>query len=227
MDRIQVINELMQQKGLRNYIEIGVFNGNVFFKIKSGFKVAVDPDFRFDWLRKCGKAIVNPYNLMNHYFEKTSDDFFANDASTLLLNRKIDIALIDGMHEYAYALRDVENVLKYLNDDGIILLHDCNPMTPDAAISAAEWRLNGSKGVWNGDVWKTILNIRSLRSDLTAFVLDCDHGLGIVVKRPSVTLPFSFENIDDFTFEDFRANRNHWLNLQRPEYLFEFFGLTK
>src|SRR5665647_2157764 len=149
MDRLQLIQSLMKQKRLKNYLEIGVFNGHIFFKIKSKFKIAVDPEFRFDSLRKWGKTLLNPYNLFNKYFSKTSDDFFNQDAKELFAHRKIQIALIDGMHEYEYALRDVENTLNNLSDDGVIILHDCNPQTKAEGGTFEEWVLRGSRGVWN------------------------------------------------------------------------------
>ena len=116
MDRLKAIVLLMKQKGLRKYLEIGVFNGHILFKIQSTFKIAVDPDFAFDNARKLGKIFLNPFNLFNKYFEKKSDDFFATDATNVIGANKIDISLIDGMHEYGFALRDMENVLLYLRD---------------------------------------------------------------------------------------------------------------
>lgn len=158
MNRVKLIQLLMKQKGLKNYLEIGVFNGHVFFRVKSTFKIAVDPEFKFDVLRKIGKTIINPYNIFNKYFLKTSDDFFKQNAPPLFQKNKIDIALVDGMHEYAYALRDVENILNYLSNDGVIIMHDCNPATKEAARTYEEWNKAGSTGQWNGDVWKAIVH---------------------------------------------------------------------
>jgi hypothetical protein len=98
MDRISLITELMAKKNLTNYLEIGVFNGRVFFRVKSTFKIAVDPAFAFDAMRKLGKVFINPHNLFNQYFEKTSDDFFAQDAPRLFAHRQCNLSLIDGMH---------------------------------------------------------------------------------------------------------------------------------
>ena len=47
MDREKVILQLMREKNLKNYLEIGVFNGHIFFRVKGNFKIAVDPEFRF------------------------------------------------------------------------------------------------------------------------------------------------------------------------------------
>ena len=226
MDRLTIIRLLMTKKKLKNYLEIGVFNGHIFFRIRSSFKIAVDPEFRFDALRKAGKIILNPYNLYNRYYRKPSDDFFREDAPSLLSKKHIDISLIDGMHEYGYALRDIENTVKYLSDDGVIIVHDCNPLTPESACSFKQWEARGFTGTWNGDVWKAILHIRSLRKDLTAFVLDTDHGLGVVVKKPAERLlDFSAEQIGALGFDDFDRNRKEWLGLQPESYLHEFFGV--
>ncbi len=228
MNRVTLIRSLMKQKRLRNYLEIGVFNGHVFFRIKSTFKIAVDPEFQFDFLRKVGKIIINPYNLFNKYFSKTSDDFFSEDAPKLLAQKKIDVALVDGMHEYAYALRDVENMLNYLGSGGLIIMHDCNPATKEAGRSCEEWKATGSSGKWNGDVWKAIVHLRSLRKDIDVFVLDCDYGLGIITKRePENTLNFSVEQIKSFTYEDFNVNRVKWLNLKPATYSYEYFKLEQ
>jgi hypothetical protein len=226
MDRLLILQTLMKQKKLKNYLEIGVFNAHIFFKVKSNFKIAVDPEFRFDSARKAGKIVLNPYNLFNTYVEKTSDDFFAQDAKKLLAKKKIDIALIDGMHEYAYALRDVENTLQYMSDDAVIIMHDCNPATKQAAISFSDWKANEFVGVWNGDVWKSIVHLRSLRNDINVFVLDCDFGLGIITKRkPENILPYKEQDIRNFTYEDLNNNRQHWLNLKPANYFYEFFGV--
>jgi hypothetical protein len=226
MDRLQIVQTLMKQKKLNNYLEIGVFNAHIFFKVKSNFKVAVDPEFRFDGLRKAGKMLVNPYNFYNRYFEKTSDDFFGEDAPALLENKKIDIALIDGMHEYAYALRDVENTLRYMSESAVIIMHDCNPQTKQSSVSFSEWKANHFEGIWNGDVWKAIVHLRSLRNDINVFVLDCDHGLGIITrKNPESKLGFRQEEIPGLRYEDLDENRKVWLNLKPENYFYEYFGL--
>ncbi|MRS60038.1 class I SAM-dependent methyltransferase [Larkinella terrae] len=224
MNRLDVIEALMRQKKLKNYLEIGVANGHIFFRVKSSFKLAVDPAFSFDRLRRVGKAILNPANLANQYFEKTSDAFFAEDAERVIATTPLQLALIDGMHEYQFALRDVENTLHYLSDDGVIILHDCNPLTPGAAVPYEEW----VEGQWNGDVWKTVVHLRSQRPDLNVFVLDTDQGLGIVTrKKPESMLDFTPSQIARLTYEDFAQNRTHWLNLKSPDYFYAYFGIEK
>jgi len=227
MDRLKLIKGLIKKRKYRNYLEIGVFNGHILFRIKSKMKIAVDPAFRFTWSRKWGKILLNPNNLRNTYFEKTSDAFFGEDAERVFgTGRKVHIALIDGMHEYAYALRDVENTLRYLDDGGVIVMHDCNPITADAAVSFEAWNDKKSGTPWNGDVWKTIIYLRSMRKDIHVLVLECDQGLGIIMKgEPENMLNFTEEEIRSFTYDDLQRNRTAWLNLKPAEYARTFFGL--
>lgn len=225
MNRLTAIRSLMTKKGLNNYLEIGVFNGHVFFRVKSKFKIAVDPAFAFDTTRKIGKIFANPFNLFNKYFSKTSDAFFAEDAPKLFTQKKVQTALVDGMHEYSFALRDVENTLHYLADDGVIIIHDCNPKTEQEAGTYQQWKALG-EGQWNGDVWKTILHLRSYRNDINVFVLDCDQGLGIITKgKPENTLNHTLNEIHSFTYKDFDANRKQWLNLKPASFFYEYFKL--
>jgi hypothetical protein len=226
LSRLSVIKALIKHKHLKNYLEIGVFNGHVFFRVPSFSKVAVDPEFRFDGWRKLGKDLVNPSNLFNKYFEVTSDDFFASEAPRLYGSKKIQLALVDGMHQYDYALRDVENTLKFATGDVAIILHDCNPATKQAASTFEEWESNNFSYQWNGDVWKAIVHLRSLRKDLTSFVLDADFGLGIVVRKTNERpLRFSADQIRDLTYDELNKNRKEWLGLQPPSYFFDFFGI--
>lgn len=224
MDRSEVIQYLINKKHYKRYLEIGVFNGEVFFKIKVRLKFAVDPVFRFVREEKLKRMYMNSSNILARYFAKISDDFFKNDAPRLFSKKKIDICFIDGMHEYDFVKNDVLNTLKYLNEDGVIILHDCNPLTAEAEVSYSAWEKRGFTGEWNGDVWKMILYLRSLRDDVNVFTLDTDQGLGIITKgRPGTILNFTEQQIRELNFIDFDSNRNEWLNLKPESFLMETF----
>lgn len=91
-----------------------------------------------------------------------SSDTFFDKEHTFLSKTGLDIAFIDGLHTFSQTLKDVQNTLRYLNKKGVIVLHDCNPLSEVAALPAKSIReiqkLNppGFTGIWNGDVWKTI-----------------------------------------------------------------------
>ncbi len=226
--RLSLIQSLIDKNQYTNYLEIGVSIGTVFFRIKCKNKIAVDPEFGFSKFKVLTRSIRlnNPSNLSARYFEKTSDDFFADDAKRVI-RQKLGVCLVDGMHEYAYALRDIQNTLEYLSDEGVIVIHDCNPKGAENACTYNEWKQRGFTGEWNGDVWKAIVYLRSMEPSLNIFVADTDYGLGIITKKPVETLdplPFkSFEEIKALDFAELDKNRKEWLNLKPKEYLNEYF----
>jgi len=223
--KIFLIQDLINKYDYKTYLEIGVFQGQVFFNIKCKNKIAVDPHFLFSKRHILKRRILNPHNFSAKYFEKTSDAFFASDADSL---KSIDICLIDGMHEFRYSLNDFNNVFNKLSDNGVIIMHDCNPLSELTAGSFETLKASNEIGEWHGDVWKTIVYLRSFRKDLNVFVADCDHGLGIITKRKPTDsmLNFdSFESIDKLTYKDLENNRRDFLNLKDESYLLEFFGL--
>jgi methyltransferase family protein len=138
--------------------------------------------------------------------------------------------LIDGLHTYEQVVRDVENTVRYLRDDGIIFLHDCNPATELISRRAESWddfiaQQKGPLviGVWSGDVWKSIVYLRSMRDDLRVTVLKCDMGVGVVRKgSPESRLSYSPAEIQALSYAELAADRKRLLNLKPPRYLDEF-----
>ncbi len=233
MERQQVIQQLIDNRNYKTYLEIGVLGGYVFFGIKCSRKIAVDPEFRFNWRGRLGETIRNPYNINAKFFEATSDAFFEKDASSVFRQRKLEIALIDGMHEFDYVLNDVNNCLRYLSDNGVLILHDCNPLTPEAAVPFNAWKERGYSGHWNGDTWKVIPYLKKHRPDLDVFVADCDHGLGVISRNAHATVSTDAARLpEDVGREEFRSmaysdlekHRKELLNLKPESHLAQFVG---
>ena len=226
LNRIKGVKRALAGRTTPVYLEIGVSKGQAFRQIVADEKIAVDPAFRIS--KECREQ-ADAGGRITHYFETTSDDFFARNAD-FLEQRPIDVALIDGMHTYEQVVRDVENTVRYLRDDGIIFLHDCNPPFALAARRAESWddfvaQQRGPLviGIWNGDVWKAIVHLRSTRDDLRIAVLDCDQGVGIVRKgAPESRLSYTPAQIKALTYGDLAADRKHLLNLKSPRYLSDF-----
>jgi hypothetical protein len=53
----------------------------------------------------------------------SSDDFFAQDHGL----ERYDLIFIDGLHEEDQCLRDLDNSLQRLSEEGFIIAHDVNP----------------------------------------------------------------------------------------------------
>jgi len=230
LNRVKAVQRALAGRVSPRYLEIGVSKGLAFRNISADEKIAVDPAFR---LSEPSRAQADAKARVTHYFETTSDDFFANKAA-LLEQRPVDVALIDGLHTYEQVVRDVENTVRYLKDDGVIFLHDCNPPFELAGRRADSWdefmaQQSGPLkiGIWNGDVWKAIVELRSTRPDLLVGVLKCDQGVGFVRKgSPESTLPYSPEQVAELTYADLKADRTRLLNLKPPRYLGEFLAMS-
>lgn len=229
LDRMQVVQELLTRLGRGTYLEIGVQLGESLLPIKAGLKLGVDPALRIPWLKRMALAARN--RLLDEevrLFEMTSDRFFADNVP-LLSDRKIDVALVDGLHTYAQSLRDVENCLRFLSPRGVVVMHDCNPPTEaigrPAPSHAEAMRLNYPDlgRTWCGDVWKAVVHLRTVRQDVRAFVLDSDLGIGIVLPGKSDGAPaLRPQDLDSMTYRDFDRDRRTLLDLRSPEYFWEF-----
>lgn len=203
VNRTTIIQNLINTRNYKNYLEIGVQSGVNFFQISADYKVAVDPCFTMEGDQKS----INP---SDHFYELTSNDFFESKNPVTLKEKSLDIAFIDGMHTFEQSREDVLNTLKYLKDDGIIIMHDCYPQNEAAAHPDMDTaiRMPSFTGAWNGDVWKTIVWFRSIRPDLNAYTLDTDNGLGIVTKQnlssaSKPSLEYNEEQIKEMTYKDF------------------------
>ena len=225
-NRIRAVQRALDGRVNPVYLEIGVSKGQAFRRIRADQKIAVDPVFR---VSKSTRQLADSKARVTHYFETTSDSFFADQAA-FLAERPIDVALIDGLHTYEQVVHDVENTVRYLKDDGVIFLHDCNPALELIGRRAETWEDFVAQqkgplviGIWSGDVWKSIVYLRSLRHDLRVAVLKCDTGVGIVRKgTPESQLTYTPAQIEALSYSDLAADRKRLLNLKPPRYLNEF-----
>jgi hypothetical protein len=222
MNRIDVIQKIIRKTGAKYYLEIGVSRGDCFLSIKARRKVAVDPKFNLPQERKLK---IRWRNRRSQYHELTSDDFF----SKVRFPHSFDVIFIDGLHTYGQSLKDVENALGILGQNGVIIMHDCNPLDPATAYPAQSYAhaaslgLPGWNGGWMGDVWKTICHLRSQRTDLKVFVLDCDFGLGIITRGAADdVLGLAAGELQKMDYHSLADNRRKLLNLKGEDYFPEF-----
>ena len=145
----------------------------------------------------------------------TSDAFFRGPGRRL---GPFSVVFVDGLHTAEQSHRDVLNALSVLEDGGLVIVHDCNPESVAAAApTLAEARsLPGHLHHWNGDVFRTIVRLRT-RRDLRVVVVDVDQGVGIVARRANdAPLDLTEDEIDALTYADLAANRRHLLGLVPP-----------
>lgn|SRR5690554_1259606 len=204
--RTEIINFLFSLKeGDTNYLEIGVRNPEHNFKhIKAGTKYSVDPGVEFK---------ENPVD-----FQMTSDVFFQKlSANEILSNEiKFDVIFIDGLHLAHQVDRDIQNALKYIKDDGFIVLHDCNPPTEWHARESYTYLNTPAHGLWNGTTWKAFLKWRCNPS-IYSCCIDTDWGVGILSKHYQIGK--SIEPVNPFfEFAILENDRKNLMNLVDFEY---------
>ena len=144
MNRIKAVQQALDGRVKRVYLKIGVEYGRAFGRISADEKIAVDPAFK---LSARSRRLADAKARGTHYFETTSDAFFANETA-FLEQHGIDVALIDGLHSYRQVVRDIENTLRYLRDDGVIVLHDCNPANASIACPAPSFAALRAQNHW-------------------------------------------------------------------------------
>jgi len=123
------INFLIKKFNFKSYLEIGVFNGHTFNNVQCEQKHGIDPVGGSANLVYGGKQMTDsaganiliPYNPAQYQF--TSDEFF----TFLNPEKKYDIIYVDGDHRVEFVDRDIENSLKHVSENGIIIVDDISP----------------------------------------------------------------------------------------------------
>jgi hypothetical protein len=210
------INRAIQATKGTTYVEIGISDGACFRQITAPRKIGIDP---------APRGFGTNLGPGESFFKMTSDEFFSQRAAEVLQSGTIDVALVDGLHEFDQALRDVLNLERYISPSGVIFMHDCNPLTPKHEGPAYD-------GIWNGDVWKVAYYVKRYRPDLSFFTLDCDQGVGVVTgfKRvPGRELPSSLvlDECRSLDYDYLKDNRSELLHLSNPYFSRYFFWKHK
>jgi len=188
--RKDIVQNIIEKKKYKKYLEIGCFDDELFNYIKCSKKVGVDP-------------------VSGGTIRKTSDQFFENNEELF------DCIFIDGLHEYHQVRKDILNSIKFLNDGGVILLHDCLPNNYfEQAIPRCQW-------TWNGDVWKAIVEFRK-EKNVDIYTCYADFGIGVILKRPNQNLlNFSKQDYSKLKFEEYFHNHKNLMNIIEYEKLME------
>ncbi len=179
--RTEIIQKIIDRKNYKDYLEIGCDNDENFSKINVENKIGVDP-------------------LKGGTLRMTSDDFFKKNEINF------DVVFLDGLHTYEQTIKDINNSLKFLKKNGVILIHDCLPKKIWNQIVPRIY------GHWNGDVWKAIVHSRTYEYADT-YTCKVDHGLGVILKRKnSDRLELVKKNFKNLKFADYFNNHKKFMN---------------
>lgn len=161
---LQRVHQLLKP---RTYVEIGVETGaSIRLAAPETLALGIDPQ----------AVIASPLPPNVRIVRQTSDEFFArDDVAAQLGGLPVDLAFIDGMHHFEFALRDFMNLERRCAPGATILIHDCFPH--DRATAERERHFT----FWSGDIWRLILLLKKYRPDLAIHTIAAPPtGLGVV-----------------------------------------------
>ncbi len=189
MTRSELINLIIKKSNYKSYLEVGV-------------NIPEAPGWNFGTINAEIKNSVDPEKKARATYLMTSDEFFDKT-----IKIKYDVIFIDGLHIFEQAYRDITNSLKWLNENGTIIVHDCNPV-----LEITQRRKRASE-TWHGDVWKAILKLRMEEPDVTIYTVDTDQGCTVIQKGVQKLFKTDDSTIDIYNFNFFDLNRKNILNL--------------
>ncbi|MFC7621999.1 class I SAM-dependent methyltransferase [Microlunatus sp. GCM10028923] len=138
------------------YLEIGVRTGTSLALARCR-AIGIDPAFTIKTELHCDVSL----------FRTTSDAYFSQpDPLAATGGRPFELAFIDGMHLFEYALRDFINAERYSSTKGVIFFDDMMPNSVEEAARVKHTRL------WTGDVYSIVEVLRRYRPDLTVIMTD-------------------------------------------------------
>lgn len=176
MLRTEIIQKFISKRNYKSYLEIGTYRNVNFDKITIDEKVSIDPDPE-------AKAT----------YQMTSNEFFAVN------QEKFDIVFIDGLHEHNQVYKDIQNSLKFLNPNGVIILHDCMPKNEKMQL----WdNKSHQHEEWTGDTWKAYYKVLN-EINYKVYVLDTDYGCGVIdTSHPKPKLAHAVD-MEMLTYQDY------------------------
>lgn len=166
---IDFLARLCALRGVKRYFEIGVHFGHTLAAVSCDTAVGVDPSYILDANVMRGKRRA-------FLFQDTSDRFFAETDLRQVLGGLVELAFLDGLHQFEFLLRDFANTERACGPNSLIVMHDCMPLTAEmTARDSAGPRSDPEpySKMWTGDVWKIVPILRRYRPDLEVHLVDC------------------------------------------------------
>lgn len=210
---LQQLHEILKPS---TYLEIGVQSGaSLALAQHSKVAIGIDPAPTL--------SVGIPH--WAKVIEATSDEFFTLGAKDVLAG-PVDLAFIDGMHLWEYALRDFMNIEKYSTPDTVVVFDDVLPYNQEIAARKQP------PGDWTGDVWKLYYILTDLRPDLDVWLMNTAPTGLMVVTNPnpqSWTLSAAWSAIND-RWGKIEEVPDEIINRERaisPEYLLEVLKIEK
>ncbi|MGH2615624.1 MAG: class I SAM-dependent methyltransferase, partial [Thermomicrobiales bacterium] len=159
MHYLDLLRRLHEELRPAGYLEIGVDWGDS-LALSRARSVAIDPA-----PKPRPESLLGKEGLI--LYAGTSDDFFREQRREAMLGgAPLDLAFIDGLHEFAQVVRDLEHVERWSHAGTVVAIHDVLPRNAWEAAPA----FHG--GAWTGTVWRVVPFLHAHRPDLRVWLTD-------------------------------------------------------
>jgi len=108
-----LIVQLVKSINCKTYLELGLFDGSTLIKVSQFVPRVIGVDTKDLRINK----------NIGEFYLSTTQDFLQN------FNEIIDVIFIDADHSFESVKEDFKNSLKILNEFGVIILHDTDPIS--------------------------------------------------------------------------------------------------
>lgn len=153
INHTQIIYNIAAAAQYQSYLELGLYNGETIELVNS-----VVPN--------CVGVDINIVNINCNFFHGNTNDFFKQNTQTF------DMIFIDADHTYESVKIDFQNALNILNTNGVIILHDTDPVSK-------QYLQPG----YCGDAYKIINNIEQTKELNIVTIPVQEAGLSIVNRK--------------------------------------------
>jgi len=169
MRKYEIALLLAKQYGYTSYLEICTpITGNTFslvekkqFPRRARLMYRCPPDF----------SDGEPVDFLTQ--AESGEELFSE---LMKSGERFDLVFVDPWHTYTSSLRDILFGLQLIKDDGVLLIHDCNP--PNSTYAEPEYR----PGEWCGVTFAAYLDVVLFTRGIHYITVDSDYGCGIISK---------------------------------------------
>ncbi len=164
-----IINELYEKNKFQNILFIrtpstGEWMDNILNDNKNIIRILYETDKINLDLEKKNMSIKKVHS---NELEKTINS----------LNNKFDLICIDPFHEYNESIRDLRLLIPLLNDNGMIICHDCYP--ENKKMAEPKYILGG----WSGETYIALVELAYNNPNYYYGILNIDTGIRIISKK--------------------------------------------
>ena len=191
MTRIDVIRAVVAAIDGPRYLEIGVKDGECFDAVDARRRSRSIRSSRFG--RRRGAPAHGAWATTGALYYRMTSDVPSAEARTP--PRAFDVVFVDGLHTYDQAYPDVVNALDVLREDGVVVVHDCNPASAAAAAPSLD-QARRTDGFNCGTATSTrrIVRLRA-RDDLASACSTATRASGSSREAPRGTTRLSLDEI--------------------------------